>query len=91
MLHLYHKIFDNALKTYEETKAREEKLKSMGYRVISIFECEWNLKYKQLSDLLTSTVHLDLIAQKEALTMNFSNWIGELEQVDDICIIGISL
>ena len=48
-------------------------------------------KYKQLSDLLTSTVHLDLIAQKEALTMNFSNWIGELEQVDDICIIGISL
>ncbi len=48
-------------------------------------------KYKQLSDLLTSTVHLDLIAQKEALTMNFNNWIGELEQVDDICIIGISL
>ena len=48
-------------------------------------------KYKQLSDLLTSTVHLDLISQKEALTTNFSNWIGELEQVDDICIIGISL
>ncbi len=48
-------------------------------------------KYKQLSDLLTSTVHLDLITQKEELTKNFSNWIGELEQVDDICIIGISL
>ena len=48
-------------------------------------------KYRQLEDLLVSTAHLDLNDQKQALENAFENWIGNHEQVDDVCIIGIRL
>jgi serine phosphatase RsbU (regulator of sigma subunit) len=48
-------------------------------------------KYRQLEELLVSTVHFPLNEQKNALEQSFSNWIGNYEQVDDVCIIGISL
>ena len=48
-------------------------------------------KYKQLNDLLLSSNHLPTEKQKEKLDLVFENWRGNLEQVDDVCIIGIKL
>jgi len=46
-------------------------------------------KYKQLNDLLISISSLSLIEQKDELENSFTNWKGDLEQVDDVCLIGI--
>jgi len=48
-------------------------------------------KYKQLNELLISICHLPVNEQHQILYAGFSNWKGHLEQVDDICIIGIRL
>lgn len=48
-------------------------------------------KHKQLKDKLTENCHLPLEKQKEILNSAFDSWKGELEQVDDVCIIGIRL
>jgi len=48
-------------------------------------------KYKQLEELLLSTANLALKDQKQALEKAFDAWRGSHEQVDDVCIIGISL
>lgn len=48
-------------------------------------------KYKQLEDLLISLQREPLITQKEKLSQAFNNWKGLLEQVDDVCIIGIRI
>jgi len=48
-------------------------------------------KYKQLEDLLLSTFELPFSDQKNILEASLIKWKGELEQVDDICIIGISI
>ena len=46
-------------------------------------------KYKQLKELLTSIATLPAEIQKEKLKESFVNWQGNLEQVDDVCVIGI--
>ena len=46
-------------------------------------------KYKQLEELLISTNQLSISSQHEALKNALNSWKGSLEQVDDICIIGI--
>jgi serine phosphatase RsbU (regulator of sigma subunit) len=46
-------------------------------------------KYRALKELLISIQHLDMLKQEEILIRKFSEWKGELEQVDDLCIIGI--
>ncbi|MCE9537634.1 MAG: SpoIIE family protein phosphatase [Bacteroidetes bacterium] len=46
-------------------------------------------KYKQLANLLLSNVDEDMEVQKEKLNDAFNSWQGNLEQVDDVCIIGI--
>jgi serine phosphatase RsbU (regulator of sigma subunit) len=48
-------------------------------------------KYKPLNDLLLSISNNSLEKQKQKLEKNFNNWKGELEQVDDVCVIGIKL
>jgi serine phosphatase RsbU (regulator of sigma subunit) len=48
-------------------------------------------KYKQLDQLLLKNHKLALTEQKLALEKEFQNWKGELEQVDDICIIGLRI
>lgn len=48
-------------------------------------------KYKQLADLIFSNKHLNMKEQKEMLENAFKNWKGELEQIDDVCIIGLRL
>jgi tetratricopeptide (TPR) repeat protein len=48
-------------------------------------------KYKQLNDLLVKINSLSMEEQKEKLETTFNVWKGDLEQVDDVCIIGIKI
>ena len=45
--------------------------------------------YKKLKELLISIAHLPMPEQKETLKTEFNNWKGDLEQVDDVCLIGV--
>lgn len=46
-------------------------------------------KYKQLSDMLIESHKLPMKEIKKSLTERFLTWKNNLEQVDDVCIIGI--
>jgi serine phosphatase RsbU (regulator of sigma subunit) len=46
-------------------------------------------KYKQISELLVSAAAKALNKQKLVLEQTFNDWKGDLEQVDDVCVIGI--
>ncbi len=48
-------------------------------------------KYKQFQEILSEILDKNPDAQKSALNTAFENWKGDLEQVDDVCIIGIRL
>lgn len=48
-------------------------------------------KYKQFSDLLLKNNDLSQKDQAEIINKAFAEWKGELEQVDDVCVIGIRL
>ncbi|HWY12821.1 MAG TPA: SpoIIE family protein phosphatase [Bacteroidia bacterium] len=47
--------------------------------------------YKQLADFLKQNAKLKPEIQKEKLLSKFNEWKGNLDQVDDICIIGIGV
>ncbi len=46
-------------------------------------------KYKQLENLLLNNHQLSLNDQHNVLAQTFENWRGKLEQVDDVCVVGI--
>jgi serine phosphatase RsbU (regulator of sigma subunit) len=48
-------------------------------------------KYKSLQQLLIQNQHLTMESQKELLEATIESWRGQLEQVDDILIIGIKI
>ena len=48
-------------------------------------------KYTQLKDLLLSIQHLPLQEQEHFVKQQFMDWKGKLEQVDDVCLIGIKI
>jgi serine phosphatase RsbU (regulator of sigma subunit) len=48
-------------------------------------------KYKQMEELLVKHHTLPLAEQKNKIEEVFNNWKGNLEQVDDICVIGIQI
>jgi tetratricopeptide (TPR) repeat protein len=48
-------------------------------------------KYQQLKDLLVSINNIMLNKQEALLSKAFDDWKGKLEQVDDVCIIGIKI
>ncbi len=48
-------------------------------------------KYKPFEDLLLETNSLSLETQKEKLNQSFEAWKGSLEQVDDVCVVGIKI
>ncbi len=48
-------------------------------------------KYKQLQELLISNSHLPMQEQKLILSNTIEKWMGNLEQVDDILVIGIKI
>ncbi len=47
--------------------------------------------YKQLKELLISIAHLPMQEQKEKLSTALNNWKGDLEQIDDITLIGVRI
>jgi len=48
-------------------------------------------KYSQFKELLLNNHHLELSKQKEIIERSFVEWKGNLDQLDDICIIGTKL
>jgi serine phosphatase RsbU (regulator of sigma subunit) len=46
-------------------------------------------KYKPLEELLLTNSHLPMEEQKQHLLARFDEWKGDLEQVDDVLIIGV--
>lgn len=48
-------------------------------------------KYKQFSDLLLKNNNLSQKQQADTINKAFSEWKGDLEQVDDVCVIGIKI
>lgn len=48
-------------------------------------------KYKQFQEALTNLSDKDPLVQQETLNVAFENWKGNLEQVDDVSVIGIKL
>ncbi|MFN5183543.1 MAG: two-component regulator propeller domain-containing protein [Bacteroidota bacterium] len=48
-------------------------------------------KYTQLKEFLISISMLSMHEQHQKLKSEFENWKGDLEQVDDVCVIGIKV
>lgn len=48
-------------------------------------------KYKPLKEILFHNSYLPLEHQKQILESKFDTWKGNLEQVDDVCIVGIKI
>ena len=48
-------------------------------------------KYSNIQKLLLEIQHLSLAEQKTRLLVEFENWKGNLEQLDDVCIFGIKI
>jgi serine phosphatase RsbU (regulator of sigma subunit)/Tfp pilus assembly protein PilF len=46
-------------------------------------------KYKQFEELLISISHESMESQQQKLEEVFENWKGNLDQVDDVCVIGV--
>ncbi|PCJ85168.1 MAG: hypothetical protein COA57_08105 [Flavobacteriales bacterium] len=46
-------------------------------------------KLKKLKELLVSVSAKDMKAQMKILEETFENWRGEIEQIDDVCVVGI--
>jgi serine phosphatase RsbU (regulator of sigma subunit) len=55
------------------------------------FGGEKGKKFKESNfrKLLVSIVNLPVNQQKDLIDQNFENWKGQLEQIDDVCVIGI--
>lgn len=47
------------------------------------------LKYKSLKNIILEIRNLPMDEQETELEKRFSSWKGELEQLDDVCIIGV--
>jgi serine phosphatase RsbU (regulator of sigma subunit) len=48
-------------------------------------------KYKQFKELLLSNRNEPMPSQLDILTNSFNTWKGDLEQIDDVCIIGLRI
>jgi phosphoserine phosphatase RsbU/P len=48
-------------------------------------------RYKQLEELLLKNSHLPPAAQKNALERSLHEWKGDLQQVDDVLVIGVGI
>lgn len=48
-------------------------------------------KYQQFKEILVKNHNLNMGEQMQILTRAFENWKGELEQVDDVCVIGFKI
>jgi serine phosphatase RsbU (regulator of sigma subunit) len=57
------------------------------------FGGEKKKKFKESSmkKLLLESCHLTMDEQKKILENEFMNWKGDLEQIDDVCVIGVKI
>lgn len=57
------------------------------------FGGEKGKKYKtgRFKEFLLSLSEKDLVKQKELLEEEFNNWKGKLEQLDDVCVLGVRI
>lgn len=46
---------------------------------------------KRLREFIAANAHLSMVEQKQLLENTFANWVGNTEQVDDVCIIGVRI
>jgi len=46
-------------------------------------------KASKMKELLLSIQHLNMEEQRELINNTFESWKGDLEQVDDVCVIGV--
>ena len=49
------------------------------------------LKYNQLKEVLLNISDKPMLNQKDLLDEKFESWRGNLEQVDDVCVIGVRI
>jgi len=49
------------------------------------------LMYKRLNELLVSVSNKSMANQEAVLNDTFNSWKGDLEQIDDVCIIGLKI
>ena len=49
------------------------------------------LKYTQFRELLLANHNMPMKEQKASLDKMFEDWRGDLEQIDDVCVIGIGI
>ncbi|PIQ16195.1 MAG: histidine kinase, partial [Flavobacteriales bacterium CG18_big_fil_WC_8_21_14_2_50_32_9] len=49
------------------------------------------MMYKPFKELLISIQDKTMDEQKVILEEHFENWKGSLEQVDDVCVIGVRI
>ena len=54
-------------------------------------EAQKKFKYNQFKSLLLSMNGTVMSKQREVLNTTITSWMGELEQVDDICVIGVRI
>ena len=48
-------------------------------------------KYRHLNETLVSIQHLPVSEQQQHLDRAFESWRGELDQIDDVCLIGVRI
>ncbi len=48
-------------------------------------------KYNQFRDLLLSICTRSSVEQHQQLHQTITNWMGDLEQIDDICVVGVKV
>lgn len=46
-------------------------------------------KYKPFKEFLVKTAHFSPVKQRTALENEFSFWLGDYEQIDDVCVMGV--
>ena len=49
------------------------------------------MMYRKFKNLLLDVVNTDLYTQKELINNYFEKWKGNMEQIDDVCIIGVRI
>ena len=48
-------------------------------------------KYKPFKRMLLKNAHLDMEKQKQILDDTLDSWMGDIAQVDDICVMGLRI
>lgn len=48
-------------------------------------------KYSQFKELLISIQHEPMERQRELISQSFESWKGSLEQLDDVCVLGVKV